>query len=212
TRPARGRSRPRSRARPRRDWRTGGSTDRRTAGSVEPRRRCSRSPRRGSRPRARRLSLHESEDHDEVAPVHLQGIPPLGLLAEPHLRAQGAARRHREVLLPVDRIAHDAARLRGAEAEGPELLTILRVERDDLALGGPLEDQVAGGRQRVADERRPVRPLPDDLVLVHVEGPEDTRLNQNKVVWEWSNRTTLFWFTSKARRTPACSDLNQNKE
>src|SRR5439155_18970667 len=136
TRPARGRSRPRSRAPPRRERRTGGSTDRRIAGSVEPRRRCSRSPRRGSRPRARRLSLHESEDHDEVTPVHLQGIPPLGLLAEPHLRAQGAARRHREVLLTVDRIAHDAARLRGAEAEGPELLTILRVERDDLALGG----------------------------------------------------------------------------
>src|SRR5256885_1564317 len=83
---------------------------------------------------------------------------------------------NRDVLLAVDRVAHDPARLRRPEAEGPELATALRVERDDHALGGALEDQVAAGGQGVADERRPVRPLPRHLVLVHVERAEDARL------------------------------------
>src|SRR5439155_65805 len=63
-----------------------------------------------------------------------------------------------------------------ASATARALATALRVERDDQALGGALEGQVAAGGQGVADERRPVRPLPRHLVLVHVERAEDARL------------------------------------
>src|SRR5262249_9954535 len=121
-------------------------------------------------------SVGEPEPHDDAAVVHAGRFRPLRLLPEPDLRAQRTARRDRDVLLAVDRVADDAARLRRAEIERPQLLTILGVDGNHFALGGALEDQVARRGERVADERRAIGPLPHDLVLVNVEGAQDAGL------------------------------------
>src|SRR5262249_8351737 len=141
----------------------------RTAGSFESHRCRSWSRPGPSRPRARTRSVGEPEHHDNVAVVHAGRIRPLRLLPEPDLRPQRPTGGHGDVLLAIDRVTDDPPRLRRAEIERPQLLTVLRVHRAPVPVRRALEHEVARGGQRVADERGSIRPFPDALVLVHVD-------------------------------------------
>src|SRR5262245_2575903 len=114
---------------------------------------------RTPRPPLLERPLQREDEHGRAGGEVLHFRPERGVETQ-HEGAETA--RHRDVLLPVDRVADGTAAVAGAGAEVPERLAGVGVVRVHDAFDIPVDDEAAAGREHAADGRilEVDRPLP----------------------------------------------------
>ena len=94
------------------------------------------------------------------------------------VRNSGSTGIHRDVLLAIDFIGDRAGTDRRSRLEAPQLIAILRVEREEIAIGLPDEQQVGCGSQDAVAMRERIRHplLPPDAIGGRIDRDDSSRL------------------------------------